>query len=182
MGNPVNAVDPWGTQVDEPPPEPVGGDDGRGDASGDVADPVPVGSANMITPPGYSWSSPGSIGAPGDAPLDWYLTPNDPSNPRTPPIDPYDPDGSLKDPLQRIEDARRGGKEEPKPDTKGAARKAYPNEVKKPLRRLHPDSTLTGPTNQSSYNYWSNQPTQAIIDSLASESEEPLTVDPNGTI
>ena len=133
--NPVNAVDPWGTQVDdEPPPDQGGGEDSSGAGS-----PIPVGPPNMISPPGYSWTSPGSIGAPGDAPLDWFLTPNDPSDSRTPPIDPYNPDGTLKPPLEQIEDARRTGEEEPKPDTKGPARKAYPkgsvNQMNQEIRR-----------------------------------------------
>jgi hypothetical protein len=51
-----------------------------------------------------------------------------------------------------------------------------------PLSRLHPDSTLTGPGNASSYNYWSKQPTPDIIDSLKPGSEEPLTVDSNGKV
>jgi RHS repeat-associated protein len=50
-----------------------------------------------------------------------------------------------------------------------------------PLQRLHPDSTLLNSQNSNSYNYWSQQPTADIINSLQS-GEEPLTVDQNGLV
>jgi RHS repeat-associated protein len=47
--------------------------------------------------------------------------------------------------------------------------------------RLHSEQTIMS-SNQSGYNYWSKQTSQAIIDSLAPGQPEPLTVNQNGTI
>jgi hypothetical protein len=47
------------------------------------------------------------------------------------------------------------------------------------LKSLHPRSTIEA---DPSFRYWSNQPTEAIVRSLAPDSDEPLLVKPNGTI
>jgi hypothetical protein len=49
------------------------------------------------------------------------------------------------------------------------------------LKRLYPDTT-TERDNPHSLSYWSSKSTQEIIDSLASDRREPLTVKSDGTV
>lgn len=52
-----------------------------------------------------------------------------------------------------------------------------------PLRRLHPDSTYERDRlAKNSLNYWRQQSTNKIIESLKPGKDEPLTVRPDGTI
>jgi hypothetical protein len=53
-----------------------------------------------------------------------------------------------------------------------------------PLRRLHPDSTYeSDPTARRSYEYWKDQPTEAIVESLkpGTNNSRSLKVKPDGT-
>lgn len=51
-----------------------------------------------------------------------------------------------------------------------------------PLKRLHPDSTLSSGEGKYSYEYWSKQSTDDIVNSLKPGQDEPLVVDDGGTV
>jgi RHS repeat-associated protein len=139
MSNPVGNVDPSGLAED---------DDGAG---ADPSVPPPdnlwqgiyelfgfqpyFGPPIVDTPPGYAWWYPPTIspqGAPPDESL-WQLQPTDLNNPGTPSINPIGPNGQTLTPEDQVDVAMQAmrdaaDKKEPQPDTKGPARKAYPDE------------------------------------------------------
>jgi hypothetical protein len=52
-----------------------------------------------------------------------------------------------------------------------------------PLRRIHPDSTYDrDPKAKRSFEFWSQQPTDRIVESLRPDTDEPLIVRPDGRI
>lgn len=52
-----------------------------------------------------------------------------------------------------------------------------------PLRRIHPDSTYDqDPKAKRSFEFWSQQSTEAIVESLRPGAEEPLIVTPDGRV
>ncbi|RIJ87332.1 hypothetical protein RSP822_05785, partial [Ralstonia solanacearum] len=51
-----------------------------------------------------------------------------------------------------------------------------------PLTRIHSDATLDSGSNRYSTDYWRNQPTDKIKDSLKPGAEEPLRVKPDGRV
>ena len=52
-----------------------------------------------------------------------------------------------------------------------------------PLRRIHPDSTYDqDPDARRSLDFWRQQPTDAIVESLKPDAKEPLIVTPDGRV
>lgn len=54
--------------------------------------------------------------------------------------------------------------------------------IQSPLRRVHTPAALTSGLYRESYAYWTGQPTQVIVNSLAPGQEEPLTVNSSGGV
>ena len=121
MSNPVGRMDPWETQAE-------GGGDG-GDVDDGSGPPAPppegfwqdvmhlfgygvqgqTGPPDHPLPPGYVWTHPPTIQAPG-IPFDpslWQVMPADPNNPATPPVQTQTPDGKALPFAQQLENARR---------------------------------------------------------------------------